>query len=452
MCIERNGKRLTLAEVFHSLGITAYELSIDTLDMHADWTVMHRFDKFNLKYSPIGEARLREIFLKTNNFIGGRFLAELTREVFADLEVSKYCLSEFRVSIYGKQRACCRASCARRARTRVPNASPICPPPSAGNEWGLLAKWIVEHKLASPAVRWMIQIPRIYEGYKKAGDIASFGDMLRNIFEPLFAVTLDPAADPTLHALLTVVSGIDLVDDESRPESSSATRLADMFAPDAWTGDVGPPYVYWAWYVAANLAALNRLRGARGLTQLSFRPHCGEAGDPNHLAAAFLTAEGVNHGINLRKVPTLQYLYYLTQMGLAMSPLSNNKLFLDYGKNPFPDFFKCGMNVSLSTDDPLMLHHTKDPLVEEYAVASQVYKLGSADLAEIARNSVLQSGFEYPFKAHWIGAEYAIPGPEGNEIALTNVPNIRLQYRLEALKEEIALLEEGNELQSSASR
>jgi AMP deaminase len=30
------------------------------------------------------------------------------------------------------------------------------------------------------------------------------------------------------------------------------------------------------------------------------------------------------------------------------------------------------MNVSLSTDDPLMLHYTKDALVEEYSVATQV--------------------------------------------------------------------------------
>ena len=49
-----------------------------------------------------------------------------------------------------------------------------------------------------------------------------------------------------------------------------------------------------------------------------------------------------------------------------MSPLSNNKLFLRYQKNPFPVFFKRGLNISLSTDDPLMLHYTKDPLLEEY--------------------------------------------------------------------------------------
>ena len=51
---------------------------------------MHRFDRFNLKYSPIGQSRLREIFLKSSNLVGGRFLAELTREVFSDLEANKY--------------------------------------------------------------------------------------------------------------------------------------------------------------------------------------------------------------------------------------------------------------------------------------------------------------------------------------------------------------------------
>ena len=34
--IYRDGKHLTLLEVFESLGLTAYDLSTDTLDMHAD--------------------------------------------------------------------------------------------------------------------------------------------------------------------------------------------------------------------------------------------------------------------------------------------------------------------------------------------------------------------------------------------------------------------------------
>src|SRR4051812_42625455 len=87
--IVRDGQRLTLRQVFESLHLTAYDLSIDTLDMHAHQDSFHRsvlpltknkaivdcfrFDKFNLKYNPIGESRLREIFLKTDNLIGGRY-------------------------------------------------------------------------------------------------------------------------------------------------------------------------------------------------------------------------------------------------------------------------------------------------------------------------------------------------------------------------------------------
>ena len=90
MVIDRDGKQLTLREVFESINLTAYDLSIDTLDMHAHTDSFHRFDKFNLKYNPIGQSRLREIFLKTDNFIKGRYLADITREVISDLESSKY--------------------------------------------------------------------------------------------------------------------------------------------------------------------------------------------------------------------------------------------------------------------------------------------------------------------------------------------------------------------------
>jgi len=88
--IDRDGKQLTLREVFESIKLTAYDLSIDTLDMHAHTDSFHRFDKFNLKYNPIGQSRLRDIFLKTDNFIKGKYLAEITKEVISDLESSKY--------------------------------------------------------------------------------------------------------------------------------------------------------------------------------------------------------------------------------------------------------------------------------------------------------------------------------------------------------------------------
>ena len=52
--------------------------------------LLPRFDKFNLKYNPFGQSRLREVFIKQDNLLHGRFLAQLTQEMFNDLEASKY--------------------------------------------------------------------------------------------------------------------------------------------------------------------------------------------------------------------------------------------------------------------------------------------------------------------------------------------------------------------------
>ncbi|EJF63197.1 AMP deaminase [Dichomitus squalens] len=407
--IFRDGKELTLEQVFQSLNLTAYDLSIDTLDMHAHNDSFHRFDKFNLKYNPIGESRLREIFLKTDNYIQGRYLAELTQEVMTDLEQSKYQNCEWRISIYGRQL----------------------------DEWDKLAKWIVSNKLFSHNVRWLIQIPRLYDVYKQNGSIGTFEDIVRNVFQPLYEVTRDPSSHPELHVFLQRVIGFDTVDDESKTER----RFHKKFPyPRLWDTKESPPYSYWVYYMYANIVSLNQWRHARGFCTFVFRPHCGEAGDPEHLASAYLTAHSISHGILLRKVPALQYLFYLKQIGLAMSPLSNNALFLTYERNPLPDFFKVGLNVSLSTDDPLQFHFTKEPLLEEYSVAAHIYKFPQSSLAELARNSVVQSGFEMEVKRHWLGQNWYLPGAAGNDINKTNVPNSRLEYRRQTLLEELSMI------------
>ena len=77
-----------------------------------------------------------------------------------------------------------------------------------------------------------------------------------------------------------------------------------------------------------------------------------------------------------------------------------------------------------------MLHFTKDALLEEYSVAAQVWKLSATDQCEIARNSVLQSGFEDRYKRHFLGEDYS-------DIRETNVSEIRLMYRKESLADEI---------------
>ena len=88
----------------------------------------------------------------------------------------------------------------------------------------------------------------------------------------------------------------------------------------------------------------------------------------------------------------LEYLYYLAQVGICMSPLSNNHLFLDYRRSPMEAYLRRGLNISLSTDDPLQFHFTKEALMEEYSIAAQVWKLTGVDMCEIARNSCYHSG------------------------------------------------------------
>lgn len=53
--------------------------------------------------STIPQVVLTGLCCMQDNLIRGRFLAELTREVFTDLEASKYQHAEMRISIYGRK-------------------------------------------------------------------------------------------------------------------------------------------------------------------------------------------------------------------------------------------------------------------------------------------------------------------------------------------------------------
>jgi AMP deaminase len=65
--------------------------------------------------------------------MGGKYFADIIKEVCDDLEESKYQNAEYRLSIYGRSRA----------------------------EWDKLATWAVSHLVYSDNVRWLIQIPRL---------------------------------------------------------------------------------------------------------------------------------------------------------------------------------------------------------------------------------------------------------------------------------------------------
>jgi AMP deaminase len=88
----------------------------------------------------------------------------------------------------------------------------------------------------------------------------------------------------------------------------------------------------------------------------------------------------------------------------------------------------------------------------------KIYKLPQS---ELARNSVIQSGFEMEIKRHWLGKEWYLPGSAGNNmekvrrfsrscilssslLLKTNVPDIRLDYRHQTLQEELDLIRNGS--------
>jgi AMP deaminase len=231
------------------------------------------------------------------------------------------------------------------------------------------------------------------------------------------------------------IGAFDSVDDESNPE-----QPVDRTSAANWSRPEQPNYSWQLYMLYGNLVTLNALRRAKGLNTIALRPHCGESGDPSHLAGAYLCAASINHGIRLSDSAVLQYLYYLDQVGLSISPISNHFLFLKARKSPFPQFFKRGLNVTLSTDDPMLFHLSEDPLLEEYTTARTAYDLSMLDMCEIARNSVLQSGFEDARKRAWLGDRFE-EGLLGCAPSKCNVTPSRATFRGQLLQAERALLQ-----------
>ncbi|ELP94877.1 AMP deaminase, putative [Entamoeba invadens IP1] len=392
---ESGEKKLeTLDQMCKRLGVNLEEFTLNQLGVRAGTDFFNRFDLFNASYKIGGEDLLRTVFLKCENYMGGKYFSELIHLVFDQLNNTPVRL-ELRLSIYGRSM----------------------------DEWENLAEWVDKWHVSHPQNRWMIQFPRIFHVCRGKKENFTFENYIDNLFKPLFEATKNPEKYPVLSKFLESVSGFDSVDDESALEQT----VGNLPSAELWNKSENPPYFYYMYYTYANIAVLNSYRTTRGMNTFDLRPHCGESGHVHHLASAYLTARGINHGIRLVVSPVLEYLYYLTQIGLAVSPLSNHNLFLPYDKSPFDTFFKCGLNVSLSSDDPLQFHRTQTPLMEEYAIAQQTWNYVTGDLAEIAYNSVLQSGFTEEEKEVMLGPHFKNFSKENSD--KTRLTLIRKNYR-----------------------
>ena len=128
---------------------------------------------------------LRSVFLGRNNFISGRYFAELARENFRHWH-DPTLLVEYRISVHGYNK----------------------------EEWDSLASWVLDNDLQHVNNRWLIQLPQSYatlaRGARASSTINSFQDILDNVFLPLFQASIDPASHPKLDTYLRFVSGFDI--------------------------------------------------------------------------------------------------------------------------------------------------------------------------------------------------------------------------------------------------
>lgn len=400
----------TLRQLLQELNISADSLTVDDLNVQVDTNRIGGVQDEDAQFVPEGRDELLTLLLKTDNEMQGRYFAEMIKLTFENLERDRFTFTENRLPIYG----------------------------SSNQEWSMLSSWFDTHGMASSHNSWMVQVPRIYGYLRRQGKVRSFAEYLENIFTPLWLVSLHPNKDPRLFHFVTNISGFDTVADEQRNDIPlhMATR-----APHDWTSEEDPPYNYYLYHIWANIYSLNAFRRRRNFSQFSFRPSCGESGSLDHLIGGFLLSNSVTYGVQLAKGAGLQYLFYLAQIGVTMCPLSNNSRVQGYLENPFPQFFRRGLLVSLGTDNPLKYHHTQEPLLEEYSIASKVWKLSANDMCELARNSVLLSGFSPIFKKQRLGDLFYLSSSRSNDASRTHLSDIRVAYRFETFHVEMAHLE-----------
>src|SRR5882724_9831884 len=131
---------------------------------------------------------------------------------------------------------------------------------------------------------------------------------------------------------------------------------------------------------------------------LHLLPHAGETGDP----------ERIGHGIAPLRSTALMTSLAERKIPLEICPSSNlrtnalniqlNSATSDLSQHPLPKFFRHGIPVTLSTDDPAMFHTT---LLDEYSAALQM-GLSLDDLLVINRTAFEQSFLPDPARQSFL--------------------------------------------------
>ncbi|CAI4802558.1 CEQ_1a_G0026540.mRNA.1.CDS.1 [Saccharomyces cerevisiae] len=415
---------------------------------------------------------IAKTFLEFDNYINGEYLAELLKTfLIKPQEESKYQLCQLSVDF--------------QFYLHYDNSD-------VDNWWMVFANWLNHYNIFSNNIRWNIRISRIYPELYHTGKVKNFQEYLNLIFKPLFNAEnyLHKSLGPILLKFLSQVSSIDLcIQDTDNYIWKNFTAVSCL--PKDWTsGGDNPTISQYMYYVYVNLTKLNHIRQALHQNTFTLRSSCSptsmnrtsqfsntlnftehtEAILNNFLLACggFLNAENLWNA-----PPSLVYLFYLSQIPMVVAPLNSivdskptmlqeqapTGLVLEpskpYKKNPFMKFFEMGFKISLSSESILYNNsYTKEPIIEEYSVAASIYRLHSADLCELLRNSVITSGFSSTLKNKWLGVslashDYFVENTgfvdkwydcKPNTSLEHNVPIIRRQYRSSTLAGEWRLI------------
>ncbi len=132
-----------------------------------------------------------------------------------------------------------------------------------------------------------------------------------------------------------------------------------------------------------------RRAGAAGLKRTV---HAGESSGPEGVrdAIELLGADRIDHGVRAIEDPELVALLADQQIPLGICPTSNLKLgvYPAIDEHPIDRLRRCGVAVSINTDDPVLLGAS---LVGEYALCRDAFGWGDEELRVLARTSITAS-------------------------------------------------------------
>ena len=121
---------------------------------------------------------------------------------------------------------------------------------------------------------------------------------------------------------------------------------------------------------------------------LGFQVHAGEMGPPSSVAASLdvLDADRIAHGVAAIRDPQLLERLVRDEIVLDVCPTSNVALglFESLEAHPVREFWRAGVQMTISSDDPPFFHTT---LTEELRRVVRLLGLSRADLAELQRRA-----------------------------------------------------------------